>query len=222
VEQVFLNLINNAYQAMLPQGGTLTVSTEAQNGTVRVVVADTGVRRQLAKGAFNRRVAEARLAFDTLSSYAPGATCLRDVPLDVLEAHRGDLTGTLEHRARHVLEEVQRTFEARDALRAGDLAGFGERMSGAHASLRDHYEVSVPELDCLVDAALGHPAVLGARLTGAGFGGCVVILARREYGDLEETVASGFEDRFGTRPKVEVFSGDRGPREVRVPWSESA
>lgn len=185
---------------------------------VCVVVADTGVRRQLAKGAFNQRVAEARLAYETLQPYATEATCLRDISLDVLEAHRAELTGTLEHRARHVLEEVQRTFEARDALRAGDLAGFGARMTAAHASLREHYEVSVPELDCLVDAAVGHPAVLGSRLTGAGFGGCVVILARREYGDLEETVAATFEERFGTRPKVEFFGGDPGPREAHGPW----
>lgn len=182
---------------------------------VCIVVADTGVRRQLAKGAFNRRVAEARLAYETLQPHAPEATCLRDVPLEVLEAHGGELTGTLEHRARHVIEEVRRTFEAREALLAGDLAGFGARMSQAHTSLRDHYDVSVPELDCLVEAAVAHPAVLGSRLTGAGFGGCAVILAKRDYGDLEEAVASTFEDRFGTRPTVEFFGGDRGPREIR-------
>jgi galactokinase len=185
---------------------------------VLVAVADTGVRRELAQGSFNERVAQARAAFAALTELAGpqySFECLRDVPLELLDAHGSRLAPVLERRARHVLEEVRRTFEARECLRAGNLAGFGALMLAAHASLRELYEVSVPELDCLVDSAALEPAVFGARLTGAGFGGCVAILLRR--GEEEAAlarVAETFKGRFGRLPKIEVFGGDPGPREV--------
>lgn len=182
-----------------------------------IAVADTGVRRELAQGAFNERVRECAAAFEALRPFAPGATCLRDVPLETLEARRGALDPVLARRAEHVLTEVARTFEARAALARGDAAAFGKRMTLAHASLRDLYEVSVPELDLLVEAAHGTPGVLGARLTGAGFGGCVVVLLERgSAGTLQARLERGFEARFGRRPTVELFGGDRGPRELDV------
>jgi galactokinase len=123
----------------------------------------------------------------------------------------------IARRARHVLEEVARTFAAREALAAGDLARFGAQMLASHRSLRDLYEVSTPELDLLVDAAAACDGVLGARLTGAGFGGCVVILLRRASGAAAlEAVAGAFAARFGRRPAVAVYGGDAGPREVEV------
>lgn len=184
---------------------------------VRVAVADTGVRRELAQGAFNQRVAEAQAAFRALAPHAAGATCLRDVPLEVLERHRGDLDPVLGRRASHVLAEVQRTFEARSALLAGDLRGFGQRMLEAHRSLRELYEVSVAELDQIVDAAAREEGVLGARLTGAGFGGCVAILLSSSAGhDTLERIADDFALRFGPRPTIEVFGGDPGPRELAL------
>jgi galactokinase len=184
---------------------------------VRVAVADTGVRRELAQGAFNQRVAEAQAAFQALAPHAPGATCLRDVPLRVLEEHRKELDAVLARRAEHVLAEVQRTFDARAALLAGDLRAFGQRMLEAHRSLRELYEVSVPELDQLVHAAEREDGVLGARLTGAGFGGCVAILLSSAAGPgTLERIAGDFERRFGSRPAIEVFGGDSGPRELAL------
>jgi galactokinase len=184
---------------------------------VRVAVADTGVRRELAWGAFNQRVAEARAAYEALAPHSPGATCLRDVPLEVLERHGSSLDPVVARRAEHVLREVRRTFAARDALRSGDLRGFGRRMFEAHRSLRDLYEVSVEELDVLVGAAEDEEGVLGARLTGAGFGGCVVILlsSGAPSGTLER-IGAAFERRFGARPAVEVFGGDPGPRTIQL------
>ncbi|MCA8982034.1 MAG: galactokinase, partial [Planctomycetes bacterium] len=116
-----------------------------------LAVADTGVRRELAEGAFNERVAECGRAFEQLAAHALGATCLRDVPPAVLEEHRGSLAPNVAMRAEHVLREVERTFEARAALLAGDAAGFGGAMTEAHASLRDSFEVSCAELDRLVE-----------------------------------------------------------------------
>jgi galactokinase len=152
-----------------------------------------------------------------LRPHAPEAACLRDVPLEVLDAHEAELEPVLRKRARHVLEEVRRTFEARAALQRGDVAAFGRRMAESHVSLREHYEVSVPELDCLVEAAVAHDSVLGARLTGAGFGGCVVVLAREgARTDLADRMTAAFQASFGRDPRVEFFGGDRGPREVAL------
>jgi galactokinase len=166
-----------------------------------VAVADTLVRRELAQSAFNQRVAEAAEAFERLRPYAPQARVLRDIPAEVL--------------ARHVVEEVERTFDARAALLAGDERRFGAQMFAAHRSLRELYEVSAPELDCLVDAAQLEPAVCGARLTGAGFGGCVVMLLERAGAEAAlESVAQRFDERFGRRPAVQIFGPDAGPREL--------
>jgi len=185
------------------------------SGETRICVADTGIRRELARGDFNRRVEECGQAFAILRRHVPGARFLRDVPPEVVEEHSGELGPTLHRRARHVTTEVQRAFQARKALDTGDVGGFGEAMSAAHRSLREDYEVSVPELDHLVDTALTVEGVHGARLTGAGFGGCIVALCRAgSEGALEEALVTAFRARFGTSPTVETFRSDAGPREV--------
>lgn len=180
-----------------------------------VAVADSGVRRGLAQGAFNQRVSECAQAFELLRPFAAGAECLRDVSREVVREHADRLPETLQRRARHVVSEVARTFDARDALRRGDLERFGAQVSAAHASLRELFEVSIPELDVLVDAAQEWPGVLGARLTGAGFGGCVAVVLRREAREgFQEHVERAFQARFRRRPTVEFFVTGGGPREL--------
>lgn len=183
--------------------------------TLSIAVVDTGVRRELAQGAFNERVAECARAFEGLRPFAPGAQCLRDVPLAVLEEHGDVLDDASAERARHVLMEVARTFAARESLLAGDPACFGAQMSKAHWSLRDLFRVSVPELDALVELSLEVPGVLGTRLTGAGFGGCTVVLLKREARDeLAARLREGYRDRFGREASIGFFDGDAGPREI--------
>ncbi len=184
---------------------------------VRIAVADSGVRRELARGEFNRRVDECRTAYEALAPGVPGATCLRDVPLSALE-HDGALLGEpIRRRARHVIEEVQRAFRGRDALIAGDLVEFGKQLSQSHASLRDLFEVSTPELDCLVEAALEVPGVLGSRLVGAGFGGCTVILMEpAAEGAVADHLGERFRSTFGRAPEVHYFRPGPGPRELPV------
>ena len=184
---------------------------------VLVAIADTGVRRELAKGEFNARVEQCEQAFRALSPHAPEARVLCDVPLSVLDRHEAELEPVLAKRARHVLEEVARLELARSALERGELAGFGAQMSAAHESLRDLYEVSVPELDCLVEASLEVEGVLGTRLTGAGFGGCTVVLLRSSARDeLAAHVGRVFHERFGRRPQIGFYGGDPGPREFQL------
>jgi len=182
---------------------------------VSILVANTGVKRELAASEFNRRVEQCARAFELLAPHAPGATCLRDITAEVFEAHGSSLPEDERRRAQHVVEEVARTFQARRALEAGDLDTMGTLMTAAHGSLRDLYAVSCPELDALVDAASGCEGAFGARLTGAGFGGCAVVLTRS---GAEEAVSGRltevFRSQFGRAPAIEVFGGDEGPREL--------
>jgi galactokinase len=114
---------------------------------------------------------------EAIRSKHPDVTALRDVDLEMLEWSRHALRPDDYPRARHVIEENPRPDALSAALAAGDLAAAGRTMMDSHASLRDLYEVSTPELNALADAAASIPGCYGARLTGAGFGGCVVAIA---------------------------------------------
>jgi len=113
-----------------------------------------------------------------LQEIDPSIGSLRDLTPQGLEAHAGALPDSLLKRCRHVVGENERVLEACKFLESGDLSAFGALMHAAHVSLRDDFEVSHPTLDRLVDSAMETPGVLGARLTGAGFGGCTVNLVR--------------------------------------------
>ena len=175
-----------------------------------VCVVDTGVRRELASGEFNLRVEQCAAAYAELSAFCD-APNLAGVPLDVFEAHQDQLEPTVARRARHIIEETARTFDARYALKAGDVERFGAAMFAAHDSLRKWFEVSIPELDTLAELAKELPGVLGARLTGAGFGGCVAVVFKvGAEADLERHMRAGFAARYGREPQVAFYRGSPG------------
>lgn len=150
----------------------------------RFVIVDSGMPRRLADAGYNLRRAECERASRLL-----GVRALRDITLGDLDRARG-LPAPLDRRVRHVVTENARVLAAVDALRARSMASFGRLMNESHQSLRDDYEVSTAELDRLVGLALEHGAA-GARLTGAGFGGCIVALVGHEAMDsLIESLAS--------------------------------
>ncbi len=144
---------------------------------VRILVLDSAVPRALAGSAYNQRRAECESALAALRAVEPSLRALRDVTPALLAAERGRLGEVELRRARHVVSENQRVLAGAAALRRGDVGEFGRLMTSSHASLRTDYQVSSPELDTLVGIALDTPGVHGARLTGAGFGGCAVALA---------------------------------------------
>ncbi len=141
-----------------------------------VVVMDTGAPRTLAGSAYNDRSAACRGAVAALREADPSIRALRDVDLELLEAERDRLDEVVYRRARHVVEENLRPAALAAALAHGDLEAAGNLMDASHASLRDLYEVSSAELDLVTGLARRHPACFGARLTGAGFGGCAIAL----------------------------------------------
>jgi galactokinase len=148
---------------------------------VAIVVIDSGVRRALAQSAYNRRREECAEALRLLREAMPREVASwRDVTLDDVLGQEALLPDVLVRRARHVVSETERVRASAQALRADDFERLGALMDASHVSLRDDFEVSSPELDRLVELARGASGVLGARLTGAGFGGCTVQLARRE------------------------------------------
>ena len=143
-----------------------------------VVVMDTGARRALAGSAYNDRRSACEAAVAALKALDPGIRALRDVSAELLERGAPRLDPIVLKRARHVVPENLRPREMADTLRAGDLARAGRLMNDSHASLRDLYEVSCAELDLLTDLARAQPGCYGARMTGAGFGGCAVALVQ--------------------------------------------
>lgn len=138
-----------------------------------LIVAESGKKRELAQVEYNLRVEETHAA-----ARAFGARALRDVSSAELD-RRNDLSPLLRRRASHVIGENERVWRALKLLEAGDGVGFGKLMNESHESSRQDFENSTPELDVLVSIARELPGVLGARLTGAGFGGAIVALCQR-------------------------------------------
>ena len=141
-----------------------------------VVIADTGVRRSLATSAYNERRAACEEAMALLRQRLPNIHSLRDVSTVVFAAYSEFLPENTRRRAEHVIKEIARVDQAVNCLRGADAKLFGGLMYAGHASLRDLYEVSCPELDIMVQATRQISGCYGARLTGAGFGGCTVNL----------------------------------------------
>jgi galactokinase len=148
-----------------------------------IVIADSGVRRTLATSAYNERRAACEEAVRLFKTVLPSTRALRDISPAQFEEHANLLPENVRKRAKHVVDECARVDEAMRRLENNDAAGFGELMRAGHVSLRDLYEVSCPELDCLVETAWELPGCLGARLTGAGFGGCTVNLVQEAAAD---------------------------------------
>ena len=147
---------------------------------VKVVVTNTHSPHKLDSGSFNDRVRQCQLAVEQLNSVRP-TQYLAELSQAEFEQVKYAITDeTAYRRARHVVGEVQRTKDAVEALRQGDIVKFGVLMNQSHVSLRDDYEVTGPQLDALAEAAWKVDGVLGSRMTGGGFGGCTVSLVRDE------------------------------------------
>jgi galactokinase len=174
-------------------------------GRLRLLIAHSGVRRALAHGGYGERVAEceAALAAARAAGIAPEARALRDLSEKHLPALERALEPRLFRRARHVVTENARVDAFCAALAREDLASGGALLREGQRSLRDDYEVSVPELDALCEIGDALPGVFGSRLTGAGFGGCTLHLVEPERAEaVAEALARGFETRFGRRAPV--------------------
>jgi galactokinase len=171
-----------------------------------VVVLDTGTRRGLVDSAYNERRAQCEQAARFF-----GVPALRDVDLATFESREGELDPLTRRRARHVITENARTTAAADLLEQGDVARVGKLMDESHVSLRDDFEVSRPELDTMVQLAQGQDGCFGARMTGAGFGGCAVALVARDSATaFARNVSEAYSRAVGLHPAVYVCSASQG------------
>jgi galactokinase len=148
-------------------------------GTLAIGVCDTGVHRALHRSAYSTRYGECAAALRWLQDRGTTIASLRDLTVEDLGETRA-MPDTLARRVRHIVTENDRVVHTARALEGGDLAALGEIFEASHRSLRDDYEVGASQLDAMAEAAMGAPGCLAARMTGAGFGGAVVALVRRE------------------------------------------
>jgi galactokinase len=178
---------------------------------IAIVIADTKMRRTLTSGEYNKRRADCEEAVRILREDLPDIVSLRDLNPETFNRLASRLPEQVEKRARHVVEEIERTQRAIPLLEQGDMVEFGNLLNQCHASLRDLYEVSIPELDTIVDIAQDLPGCYGARLTGAGFGGCTVNLVAREQADaFSKALEVGYEDKTGFPPEIYICSSSKG------------
>jgi galactokinase len=178
-----------------------------------VAILDTGTRRGLVDSAYNERRARCEAAARFF-----GAPALRDVTVDDVISAAGHLDETTRRRARHVVTENARTLAAADAMQRDDPGRLGELMQASHRSLRDDFEVSSEPLDIMVDCALRDAACYGARMTGAGFGGCAVALIERHAAiSFAASVAAGYEEATGLTPAIYICEASAGAAIVETP-----
>ena len=179
--------------------------------THALVVCHTGSERKLRASEYNARRAQCEAAVAVLAADDPSITALRDVTAEMLPAVRARVDEETYRRCEHVVLENERVLLTIQALAAGDLAEVGRLFAASHASLRDNYEVSSPELDALVDIARTTPGVTAARMTGAGFGGSTVNLVERDAVErLREAVTREYPARTGRQPRVYVVAAADG------------
>lgn len=162
-----------------------------------LIIGDSGRSRELMNGEYNLRREQTHAAARAL-----GVAALRDVSPDEL-ARRRHLPDLLRRRAAHIIGENERVLQAVEFLESGDGIGFGKLMNASHESSRANFENSTPELDLLVTIARELPGVLGARLTGAGFGGAAVVLCERDAADKAATELS---QRYSEKSGIEAAS----------------
>ncbi len=181
---------------------------------VKIVISNTHSPHKLDSGAYNQRVAECKRAVEQLNTVRP-LKYLAELTEAEFKSVEHAITDPVAHkRARHVVGEVQRTSDAVKALKAGELTLFGQLMNASHASLRDDYEVTGAELDCMAEEAWKIDGVIGSRMTGGGFGGCTVSLVKEEAIDnFIAQVGANYEKRIGIKPDFYIAEiGDGATR----------
>ncbi len=175
-----------------------------------VVVLDTATRRGLVDSAYNERRGQCEAA-----ARAFGVPALRDVTIECFQRSADALDAAARRRARHVITENDRTLQAADAMRRGDAAELGRLMQQSHRSLRDDYEVSSDALNAMVECASAQEGCYGARMTGAGFGGCAIALVRAETAaDFVARTAAAYQTKTGQTPAVYVCRASNGAEVV--------
>jgi len=172
-------------------------------GNYVLAVINSNKQRELADSKYNERFAECGAALKLLKKEIP-ATHLCDIDIETFRMHRHLVNDDkLEKRALHVITENERVKKAKETLKSGDLKKFGELMYASHQSLQELYEVSGKELDTIVEFCKDYENCIGARMTGAGFGGCAIALVKKNsFDEFAAKLISYYKERIGYDPEV--------------------
>ncbi len=207
----FISVMGQAGHALLLDCRDLSRrQVPIRDENLRILVANTNVKHELVQGEYQARRNQCQRAVDSVKKRYPNVKALRDVTLDMLETVRMGMDPMVFLRATHVITENKRTQDFAAALEKNDWSTAGRLMYESHQSLRDNYGVSCRELDVLVDIARSVPGVYGARMTGGGFGGCIVaLLPSHTVAAMEDALASQYPEKtnlnstyFVTRPSA--------------------
>lgn len=175
-----------------------------------LVITNCNKPHSLVTSKYNERRAETEQALETLQKYV-GVKCLAEVTPEMWSKYGSKLSGKVHDRAEHVVFECYRVEQAVQAMKSGNITLFGQLLNESHASLRDLYEVTGVELDALAEAAQNHPACLGSRMTGAGFGGCTISIVKKDsVDDFRKFVGKRYRDAVGYEASfydVEIADG---------------
>lgn len=180
-----------------------------------LIIANTNKRRGLADSKYNERRSECEEALKELKAKL-NITSLGELSINEFEENKELIKSDIRvKRAKHAVYENQRTLMAKEALEINDLVTFGKLMNKSHISLRDDYEVTGIELDTLVELSWKHEGVLGARMTGAGFGGCTVALVKNDnVDDFIKNVGQGYKEKIGYEASFYIANIGNGTREI--------
>ncbi|MBQ4515806.1 MAG: galactokinase [Clostridia bacterium] len=182
-----------------------------------LVISNTNKKRSLATSKYNERRAECEAGLEVLKGFFPNAQTLSDISSEEFNAHKSDIKDeVVRRRVKHVITENERVLASVEALKKGDMIKFGQLMNESGDSLRYDYEVTGDELDTLVSEARKIDGVIGARMTGAGFGGCAVSLVKNESVEkFIEQVGKAYEEKIGYPASFYVSQIADGGHEIK-------
>jgi len=184
---------------------------------VKIVIANTNLRRGLAESKYNERRSECDTAVEEISKVKPIPNLSRLSLDEFMELSANITDEVVKRRAHHVISENDRTLRAISALNAGDLEEFGQLMNQSHDSLRDDYEVTGKELDTLVEEARKIPGTIGSRMTGAGFGGCTVSLVKEDSIDaFISQVGEKYQAKTGLKADFYIAEVGDGAKKIAL------
>jgi galactokinase len=211
----FVSCNGRAGHALLLDCRSLDFEVVKMPPNVHLVICNTMVKHELGASEYNERRAECEEGVRLLSAALPAIRALRDVNLGQLEENRKKLSETIYKRCRHVITEIERTRKAAAALQRSEIGRLSRLMADSHKSLRDDFEVSCRELDVMVEVASRQKGILGARMTGGGFGGCTINLVEAtESAEFRKKVAAGYASVIGLQPDIYICEASQGAEAV--------
>jgi len=189
-----------------------------KNHNYQIVICNSKVQRGLVNSEYNKRKEECKMATEFFKhKLNREIRALRDITIDEYKKYQAQLPEVTARRARHVISENYRVQTGVQALRMENYSAFGQLMIESHQSLKDDYEVSCAELDLLVDLSLKQEGVLGARMTGAGFGGCTVNLIEKNYLDaFKKNIKNEYKKITGINPDIYVTPPAEGAKVIEL------